>query len=52
MPPEKIASRSVYGRSTPITFSGDFVKRHGLRLGDFVMLYRDDYRQRYVITPA
>ncbi|CAA6668329.1 unnamed protein product [Spirodela intermedia] len=27
--------------------TGDFVKRHGLRLGDFVMLYRDDYRQRY-----
>ncbi|XP_078447297.1 B3 domain-containing protein LFL1-like isoform X2 [Wolffia australiana] len=29
--------------------TGEFVKRHGLKLGDFVMLYRDDYRQRYVI---
>ncbi|MQL78040.1 hypothetical protein Taro_010448 [Colocasia esculenta] len=29
--------------------TGDFVRRHGLKLGDFVMLYRDDYRQRYVI---
>ncbi|XP_078447296.1 uncharacterized protein LOC144716118 isoform X1 [Wolffia australiana] len=32
--------------------TGEFVKRHGLKLGDFVMLYRDDYRQRYVLTPT
>uniref|UniRef100_A0A1D1ZBI5 B3 domain-containing transcription factor FUS3 n=1 Tax=Anthurium amnicola TaxID=1678845 RepID=A0A1D1ZBI5_9ARAE len=28
---------------------GEFVKGHGLKLGDFVLLYRDDYRQRYVL---
>ncbi|XP_010249176.1 PREDICTED: B3 domain-containing transcription factor FUS3-like isoform X6 [Nelumbo nucifera] len=28
---------------------GEFVKMHGLQLGDFIMLYRDDQNQKYVI---
>lgn len=28
--------------------AGEFVKAHNLRLGDFVMFYRDDHRQKYV----
>ncbi|XP_058076714.1 B3 domain-containing transcription factor FUS3-like [Magnolia sinica] len=29
--------------------TGEFVKSHGLRLGDFIMLYRDDHKQKYII---
>ncbi|KAJ8633775.1 hypothetical protein MRB53_027111 [Persea americana] len=29
--------------------TGEFVKAHNLRLGDFVMFYRDDHRQKYFI---
>ncbi|KAF8408492.1 hypothetical protein HHK36_007647 [Tetracentron sinense] len=29
--------------------TGEFVRTHGLQLGDFIMLYRDDQNQKYVI---
>ena len=29
--------------------SGDFVEAHNLRLGDFIMLYKDDEGDRYVL---
>ncbi|KMZ63892.1 hypothetical protein ZOSMA_390G00060 [Zostera marina] len=29
--------------------TGEFVKIHGLQVGDFIMVYRDDCRDRYII---